>query len=207
VDAHAVVEFLQNWGYSAFAILLTATGFGFPVPEDLLLLAGGYLVGAGVFGWPVAVPAGMIGVLGSDLVLFLIGQRMRTHRRLRRWMRPSRGRAQPGRLARWVLHYGDFSVFVARLIPGTRVIVFVGSGLRDMPLRRFLAYDAAAALIWVPFVLFLGAQIGEELGGIDMLLARISSVARWVLLVALIVLVGSTLLLHRRSIPPPDQAE
>jgi membrane protein DedA with SNARE-associated domain len=207
VDAHAVIEFLQSWGYSAFTVLLTATGFGFPVPEDLLLLAGGYLIGAGVFGWPIALPAAVAGVLGSDLILFSIGQRMRTHRRLRRWMRPSRGRARPGPLARWVLHYGDFSVFMARLIPGTRVIVFIGSGLRDMPLRRFLAYDAVAAGIWVPFVLFLGAQIGEELGGIDVLVSRISSVARWVLVLALLLLAGATLLLHRRAMPPPDQLE
>jgi membrane protein DedA with SNARE-associated domain len=206
VDAHAVIAFLHSWGYPAFTLLLTATGFGFPVPEDLLLLAGGYLIGGSVFNWPMAAPAAWIGVMGSDSILWWLGSRMRTHRHLRRWMQPRHGH-RPGWIARWVLHYGDASVFVARLIPGTRVIVFVGSGLRGMPLRRFLAYDALAAAVWVPLVLFLGAQIGEEVGGVDVLLARISSFTHWMLLVALIALAATTLLLHRRAIPPANDPD
>lgn len=181
MNPEAAIEFLESWGYPAFTILLTATGFGSPIPEDLLLLAGGYLISAGVFSWPVAFPLAFAGVTGSDSILWAVGRHMRTHTEKRTGL---------GLIAtpyldlgeRWFSRYGEATVFFARLIPGTRFIVFITSGLHAVPYRRFILFDALGAALWTPFILWLGAHLGSEIGGIDVLIGRISRAVGWLVL-------------------------
>jgi membrane protein DedA with SNARE-associated domain len=88
---------------------------------------------------------------------------------------------------RWLARFGDKAVFLGRLLPGTRTVAFIGAGVRRMPLARFLLYDLLGALVWVPAVLFAGSQVGEEIGGLDQLLARLARSVVWVVL-ALVIL-------------------
>ena len=128
-----VAQFLGTWGYPAYVLLFLATGFGSPVTEDLLLLTGGYLVAAGIFSWPVALPLSYGCVLATDVIIYSLGARLRTHSLardglVRRLVRPAHLRIA----TRWFGRFGDPVVFVARLLPGTRLIVIervLGEGL------------------------------------------------------------------------------
>jgi membrane protein DedA with SNARE-associated domain len=184
VDPQAAIEFVENWGYPAFAILLGATGFGSPIPEDLLLLTAGYLISADVFTWRVALPLALAGVIGSDCILYWLGSRMRTHstRWLRRLVRPGRLRVATKRF-----RHGHIAVFVARLVPGTRAITFLSAGVQRVPFYRFVIFDALGAAIWVPLILVVGAQVGQEIGGIERLFSRVANFV-WVLILLATVL-------------------
>lgn len=183
MDPQAAVVFLKQWGYPALALLLGATGVGFPIPEDVLLLTAGYLISAHVFSWHGAVPFAIVGVVGSDCILYWLGTRIRTHsaRWIARFIRPDR----LDETAPW-FRYGDRVVLIARLVPGTRAVVFVGSGLRGLPFQRFLVFDVIGAAIWVPLMLLVGAQIGEEIGGIERLFSLIARTAWWLVIPAIL---------------------
>lgn len=180
-------EFLGDWGYAALVILLCATGVGSPVPEDVLLLAAGYLVSAGVFSTPATVVLGIAGVVASDVLLYTWGRQLRERAdtRLVRLVRPRRLE----RATDWFNRFGDGIVVMARLLPGTRTVVFVGAGLRGMPLGRFVLHDTIGACLWVPFIVWLGTQLGEELGGLDRLIGDFGRVLRWVVVGTVILLV------------------
>jgi membrane protein DedA with SNARE-associated domain len=186
MDPELVAEFLGTWGYPALLLLLLATGFGSPLPEDLLLLICGFLLSANVFEWRIALPLAFVGVVGSDLILYYIGRRV-FHRALRsRWLRLV---VRPGRLryaARWFARLGDRVVFLSRLIPGTRAVVFVTAGIRRMPVYKFLLFDILGALIWVPLLLTVGGQVGEEIGGLEEVLGRVRAGAIWAILALLL---------------------
>ncbi|HSK10326.1 MAG TPA: DedA family protein [Vicinamibacterales bacterium] len=181
MDPAAVATFIGDWGYLALLVALLATGVLSPIPEDLLLLAAGYLISAGVFTRPLTIVLAMVGVIGSDVILFYWGGWIRSGAG-GRW---SRQMIRPERLATvtaWFDQFGDPFVFVARLAPGTRAVAFVGAGWRGMSLRRFLFYDTLGALIWVPLLTTLGSQLGEEVGGLDRLLAQLTRISQWVVL-------------------------
>jgi membrane protein DedA with SNARE-associated domain len=184
VDPQGAIQFLESWGYPLFGLLLAATGIGSPIPEDLLLVAAGYLIAHGVFTWPATLPVAYCGVVASDCILYLIGTRIRTHSEpwARRFIRPER----LDRFRSW-FQRGHAAVLFARLVPGTRAVVFVGAGLNGIPFRRFLLFDAIGGAIWVPLVLIAGAQIGEEIGDLERLLSRITNVV-WVLAAAVLIL-------------------
>jgi membrane protein DedA with SNARE-associated domain len=164
----AVAQLLGTWGYPAYVLLLLATALGSPVTEDLLLLTGGYLVSAGIFSWPVALPLSFACVMASDLTLYTIGRRLRSHSLsrsglVRRLVRPAHLRIA----TRWFGRFGDPVVFLARLVPGTRLLVFLTAGVRAMPPGRFLLMDGMASVIYVPTTMWLGVKLGEQQGRLD----------------------------------------
>jgi membrane protein DedA with SNARE-associated domain len=174
-----LAEVLADWGYATYLFLLTVTGVGSPIPEDLILATAGYLIAANVFTWPGAYITGVVGVVGSDALLYGWGRRFRAGAS-QGWMSRFVRTHHLAAADRWLTRFGDRAVFFARLLPGTRAVVFLGAGVRQMPFGRVLAYDAAGALLWVPIVLFAGAQIGEEIGGLDQLRATIGRSTAWI---------------------------
>ncbi len=181
-----VAEFLTEWGYQAYLFLFLLTPLGSPITEDLLLLVGGYLVAEGVFSWSVALPLASVAMVITDVVLYGFGRYLRTHTsrrgRLSRLVRPARIR----QATRWFARYGDAAVFVCRLVPGTRLICFVGAGMSGVRLSRFALYDVLGIVILAPLLLWVGYRLHDRLGNLADVLRWIESRAAWILVVALI---------------------
>jgi membrane protein DedA with SNARE-associated domain len=192
-----VAALLSTWGYPAYLLLFLASALGSPLTEDLLLLLGGYLIGAEVFTWSVALPVAVAGVTATDLLLYWFGRTLRQHSMRRGFIRRI---IRPGRLrgaTRWFTRFGDRVVFMARLVPGTRVVVFVSAGVRGIPVTRFLAYDLAASLLWAPLLLWIGAVLGERAGGFHALLEWVGDRILWLVLAVVTMVVVRHLWLTR----------
>jgi membrane protein DedA with SNARE-associated domain len=189
MDPGRIAELLSDWGYPAFLVLLCATGVGSPLPEDLLLLSGGYLISAGVFSWKATLPLAITGVVASDLMLYGFGHRMRTQK-LTGWAERIIPMKRLQQSAPWFAKAGAAAVLIARLVPGTRAIVFISAGLQGIPPALFIAFDVAGALIWVPLLLWVGTAIGDEIGGLSTLLAGVSRAAFWLALAAILLLIA-----------------
>lgn len=184
MDPQTVAELLGTWGYPALFLLLLLTGVGAPIPEDLLLLAAGYLVFAGLFHWPVAFVICTAGVVSSDLLLYSAGRHVarRSAAAAFRLLPPRRLE----RATRWFGRLGNRIILVARFVPGTRVLVFVSAGVRAVPLSSFLRYDVIGAALWVPAMLAVGHAAGDRVGDVGDLLRSLHQRAFWALLLLLI---------------------
>ncbi len=188
MDPLVLAELVATWGYLALLVLLLLTGVGSPIPEDLLLLVAGYLVFTGVTGWPLTVTICLVGVVGSDTMLYSAGRHLawRPCKSLEeRVLSPARLR----RVTRWFDRIGPKAVFAARLVPGTRALVFVTAGLRGLPASRFLIYDLLGALIWVPLLVLLGHQLGDRVGDLSALADWSQDGSVWLAMLALTLLV------------------
>lgn len=143
--------------FLSFFGLLVLSGVGSPIGEDAVLLSAGHLSSGSLLSWGLLVVLGVAGVVGSDLLLFGFGRRAARGAQVL----PPSGPA--GRLARlaasWLARFGDAAIVLARLVPGTRTMVFVAAGLRGMSPRRFLTLDTMAACLWVPLVLAIGSGV------------------------------------------------
>lgn len=189
MTSDSAAALLGIWGYPAYFLLFLAGAVGSPLNEDLLLLLGGYLIGARVFTWQVALPVAWCGVVASDSLLYMFGGRLRAHS-LRRGL--IRNFIRPGRLrvaTRWFARFGEKVVFLSRLVPGTRLLVFVSAGVRGMAFWRFVVYDGLAALIWTPLMLTLGFRLGERLGGVERAFAWVGGRVLYVILAVAAIIV------------------
>lgn len=157
---------LEMSGVGAYAIvfgILVACGLGVPLPEDIPLIAAGYLVWDGTAEWLPMLAVTMAGVLLGDSILFFLGRKL--------GVRILEGRAQtlfpPAKVRRtraYFRKYGEKIVFFARFVAGLRAVVFFMAGALKMRYQRFLFLDGIAAALSVPIWIGLGYGMGNYFG-------------------------------------------
>ena len=164
--------------------MLFAAGLGVPLPEELPIITAGVLSHQLVFRWWLALPVCLVGVLSADIVLYWVGHHW--GERVLGW-RPVRWVLSPAReeqLKAAYRNHGVKIVFTARHVMGLRAAAFLTAGIARVPFWKFLAVDAGAALVGVPFGFFLAFLFADQ---VERVFADVHRVERWI---ALVVLVG-----------------
>ena len=163
-------------GYAFVFVVLVGCGFGFPMPEDVILLTGGVLawlaspiesmsIGALLTdaGLHVMVLVGLAGILAGDSVIYWLGRflgvRIAEFRLLRRLVPPDKLEEVEKRLR----HRGKIVVVVARYLPGLRAPTYFTVGHARLPYWQFLLFDGLAALVSAPLWVCLGFWFGDDI--------------------------------------------
>ncbi|MEO9078368.1 MAG: DedA family protein [Rhodanobacter sp.] len=148
--------FAEN-GYVAVFIALMICGAGLPLPEDITLVAGGVIAGLGYANVHVMVALAMFGVLLGDCAIFLLGHHYGA--RIMQWRFVARVLTPPryAKVQEKFHRYGNRVLFFARFLPGMRTTIYLTAGMTHrVSALRFLLIDTLAALISVPFWVYLG---------------------------------------------------
>jgi membrane protein DedA with SNARE-associated domain len=187
--------FLTNLsGDAAYVIIfgvLLACGIGLPLPEDIPLVAAGYLIWDGTVSIIPTFLITMAGVLIGDSMLFYLGKRLGF-----KFLEPGKsGKSlfKPKRVLSayaYFRKYGDKIVFFARFVVGFRGLVFFMAGALKMKFARFLFLDAMAALVSIPLWILLGNRLGFYFGDeISDLLHRLKDIKHILTIVVFIVVI------------------
>ncbi len=176
-----VSTYLEHFTYVGLLIVLVLCGLGLPVPEDAVLLTGGFLAHRGVVEYPVALAISFVGVITGDCSLFFLGRRYGTG--LLRYfglMHPA-SRKSIARMRSFMDRHGHRAVFYGRFLAGLRAVVYLSAGSLGVPTSRFLMYDLLGAAISVPLVVSIGYLFGGE---IEKVLYYLGGIQRALLIVA-----------------------
>ncbi|MER7837439.1 DedA family protein [Streptomyces sp. NPDC096040] len=208
----ALAPLLDHWGYAAVGGLLFLEDFGVPVPGETVLIAAAVYAGAGRLNvLAVAVIAVLAAVCG-DNIGYVIG-RYGGHRLVTRYGRYVL--LTPARVAKaeaFFTRHGGKVVTVARFIEGLRQANGIIAGLSEMPWRRFLAFNALGAVLWVGVWVTLGYAAGDHIGTLYPAIQRYELYLLAAAGLALAV-VAARHLLHRRAAgatepsPAPDDQD
>jgi membrane protein DedA with SNARE-associated domain len=176
-------RFIQLGSLPLLVAALLVAGFGVPIPEDVVLIAGGVLAHRtaqlpGSAAWESVLVALYVGAIGADCILFAVVRRYGEGllgRAPFRWLLTSDRRA---RVRRLFSEYGARALFVGRHLGGVRAVVFAMAALEGVPFRVFLFWDGLAGLFTVPFVFGLGYLFSSHVSTVAEGLARAE---HWVL--------------------------
>lgn len=166
----------QPWlVYTFIAVFMTASSFGLPVPEEVVLVSAGlvaYLAqnperfppptpdAEGVSVYTLMVVC-FLAVFLSDLLVYSIGKfvgaKLMKYPVIKRQMEGS----TYARIQKWFHQYGSWCCGIFRFTPGLRFPGHLSCGLLGIPLWKFLAIDGTAALISVPTQVWFVATYGE----------------------------------------------
>jgi membrane-associated protein len=143
------------WTYALVFALATLDVLAPILPSESLVVAAAALSASGRLNVVMVAVAAAAGAFLGDNLAFLCGRMLDT--RMRRWLEATPRRRE--RL-RWVEQQldrrGGTIIVGSRFVPGGRTATMLGAGLLEMPWRRFVAFDLAAAIIWA----FYGTAIG-----------------------------------------------
>ena len=130
------------------------------VSEDAATLAGGALVAAQGMPAASAIAWLTLGIWSGDVGLFAIGRLARRCPPLARWV-DHRWSSEQIREVELRFDRGAACVIIAsRFLPGTRVLLYVASGVLRVRTLTFAASAAFAALIWTTSVVAAIGSIG-----------------------------------------------
>jgi membrane protein DedA with SNARE-associated domain len=200
-----VIPFLASLygavGYLGVMLAMAIESAMIPLPSELILPFAGFLVsdptkieplthGAWSF-WIVVVVATLGNTLGS-LTAYAIGA-WGGRPFLERYgkyllIRPHEIEIAERFFARW----GAQTAFFSRLLPIVRTFISFPAGVARMPIRTFVLYSTAGALIWSTVLAWAGVQLGERWPEIRRVLQPFD------LVIAVVVVVGLAALLWLR---------
>ncbi|MBV8139512.1 MAG: DedA family protein [Deltaproteobacteria bacterium] len=193
-----VSGYIEHFTYLGLFVVLLLCGMGLPMPEDIALLAGGFLVHRGVTRYTITLAVALLGVVAGDNSLFFLGRRFGTGLVSYFGLNRPGSKAQIDRIRAFMHRHGHRAIFYARFLAGLRALIYLTAGSFGVTPLRFLVYDLLGAIISVPIVVSLGYLFGAQLevvihyiGGFEHLL--------WVVVVLSLAVYGMRLLYTRTS--------
>lgn len=159
-----LLEILASYpGPWAFGLLL-ACGLGLPPwSEEIVILGSGFFVAQGELGYWEAIGWCYGGILAGDSIIYVLGkwagESVYRWPVLRRHMKPR----HQARFARAFARHGNLVVFLARFIPGFRMMAYFTAGNLGMPYWRFTLLDSIGAALTVPISVWLGSFFADNL--------------------------------------------
>jgi membrane protein DedA with SNARE-associated domain len=163
-----ISAYIEHFTYVGLFVILMLCGLGLPMPEDIALLAGGYLAHKGVTRYPITLVVALLGVITGDNSLYFIGRGVGANVLaffgLKKSQHPTDDSSNNlDRLHVFMLRHGHLAIFYARFFAGFRALVYLSAGSLGVPPGRFFLYDLAGAAISVPVVVTLGYVFGEQI--------------------------------------------
>ncbi len=159
---NTIVNLLYQTGYLGVFLLMVMESATLPVPSEVVLPLGGYLVWQGRLEFWSTVAVATVGSLVGTMVDYGIGYYLGRPAVLRygRIVRFSEKRLET--TERWFGSHGKSVVLLARFVPLLRTLIAFPAGLVKMDVKRFLAYSAVGILVWDIALVYLGFLAGQN---------------------------------------------
>jgi membrane protein DedA with SNARE-associated domain len=174
--------------YLGVALSIIATGFGFPMPEEIPVVTAGIMVGHDNNGsnpaefvalggglmainneseshlrWWIMLPICIVAVVVGDTVLYTIGRiggrRLLEANWVRKRLLPDAKREQ---IEQNFQKNGVMILLAARLTPGIRTPVFMMAGVLRLPISKFLIADGLYAIPGVNILFWLAYYFTDQ---------------------------------------------
>ena len=160
--ARFIISVISSAGYLGIVLLMAIESACIPLPSEVIMPFSGYLVSVGRFKLMWVAVAGALGCNLGSLVAYYVGS--------------LGGRPLVEKYGRYVLltrhdlaladrffaRYGDWAVFIARLLPVVRTFIALPAGIARMNVARFHLYTFLGSLPWCWVLAYAGFKLGER---------------------------------------------
>ena len=160
------VESNPNIAYLVICFAMFLENIIPPIPSEIIMPLGGFLVFQGKLNFYILIFAGLIGTLLGAIPWYYLG-RFLNEKKLASLI-DSKGKLlgitsnDLNKSKVWFDQYGVSLIFWGRLIPGIRTLISVPAGIELMPLKKFLIWTSLGSLIWVILLSLSGYIFGEN---------------------------------------------
>ena len=175
-----IVQTITEYPYVGVALVFLLCGMGFPLPEEIVLLAAGYVCAKfpdhaallPMMGWCAGA------ILAGDLIPFVLGRIFGVRLLRLRWLRYFVTKQRLATFDRWFRRRGDLVIVISRFLAGLRVVAFFTAGAMKMHWPRFLLLYGIGIALLVPLLTWIGYR---SAGFIEEVIATVQRVERGLL--------------------------
>lgn len=157
-----VTEQIAAFGYWGVAVGMAIESANIPLPSEIILPYGGYLVSIGRLDFFWTVMAGTIGGTVGSIISYLLGLWGGRPFLLRYGKYIGINEKRLAMADYWFDRYGEATVFFTRLMPIIRTFISLPAGVSGMNFWRFVIYTFLGSLPWSLLMVYLGVKLGEN---------------------------------------------
>ena len=162
VVLRAITDVIAAMGYWGIGIGMAIESANIPLPSEVILPFGGYLVSTGQLEFYRTVMAGTVGGTGGSALSYYLGLRGGRPFLLRYGRYFGFSMKHLALADRWFEHYGEATVFFTRLMPIIRTFISLPAGISGMNFKKFLAYTFLGSLPWSLLLTYIGLKLGQN---------------------------------------------
>ena len=153
-------------GWPGVVFLMGIESAAIPFPSELIMPLAGWLLiqakGGSVWMVPLAGFYGGLGNLLGSLVAYWVSLKGGRPILFRYGKYVLMSKDEVDKAEAWFNKYGEWAVFIGRLLPVVRTFISIPAGLARMNLWRFSLYTFAGSFIWSLGLAYGGFLLGEN---------------------------------------------
>lgn len=187
-----ILEIMQNFGYFGVFFLIFIENIFPPIPSEVILLLGGFLVTFSNLNVLMMIASSTLGSLVGAIVLYYLGYILNENR-LKKIVNGKLGKilflkeGDIDKASNWFSKKGNKTVFLCRFIPIVRSLISIPAGINKMKLSKFFVYTICGSMIWNTILICLGYKFGENWPVVSEALNEYSFVIKLLLFSVLII--------------------
>lgn len=204
VQVQAWIEaIITTIGYGGIALVMFAENLFPPIPSELVMPFGGFIVARGEMNFFAVLAAGTIGAVLGGLALYYIGMwadEVIVRRFVRRYGRFFLiSESDMDRTLEFFDRHGQKMVFFGRLIPLVRSLISIPAGMNRMPLGRFLVWTTVGSVIWNTILTYAGFKLGQNWESVLGIMDRYEKVALGLIALGLVAFIVMRIMKWRKA--------
>ncbi|MEC2622762.1 DedA family protein [Bacillus cereus] len=164
MELHELLSYIEQYGYWALFFCLWLGIIGMPIPDEMIVMSGGFVSSLGILS---VIPAFLLTYLGvvSGLSLgYILGKIFGT-KVLDKLMKKKKAK-YPLKSQQMVEKYGHYALVTSYFIPVVRHIVPYLVGMNNMPFKTYALYSYTTGFVWTLVYFVLGALFGQHIESI-----------------------------------------
>ena len=187
-----IIAVISQSGYLGVVLLMGIESACIPLPSEVIMPFSGYLVSVGRFKIAWVALAGAFGCNVGSMLAYYVGS--------------LGGRPLVEKYGRYVLvtrhdleladrffaRWGDWAVFIARLLPIIRTFIAFPAGVARMKVLRFNLFTFLGSLPWCWALAYAGLKLGERWSVLREYFHRFDTI------LGLLILAGAAWFIHNR---------
>ncbi|GMA60499.1 DedA family protein [Alicyclobacillus fastidiosus] len=184
--SHSVMMLVQSSGYLGIFIAMVLESACIPLPSEVVMPFGGYLVSTGHLQFTLVVLVGVLGNVTGSTIAYAVGRYggRRFISRYGRLVLLSQRHLQQA--DRFFARRGEVTVLVCRLLPALRTFISLPAGIAKMKFGRFLTYSVIGTIPWVLILTYVGLKLSQNWGRIEQDLRPLTMISAVVLVVVVV---------------------
>ncbi len=155
--------------YPGIFVLMMLEGMLLPIPSEVVMVFGGYLLYENELppysfapAFAILLIVGTVGNLVGALLAYLIGDKGGAEFVKLYGKKIGISEKTIDRVNLWFNKYGEVSVFVTRLVPIFRTFISIPAGLGRMRISKFISFTVIGMVIWDTILIYIGYTLGTR---------------------------------------------
>ncbi|HDR7948038.1 TPA: DedA family protein [Bacillus toyonensis] len=164
MELHELLSYIEQYGYWALFFCLWLGIIGMPIPDEMIVMSGGFVSSLGILS---VIPAFLLTYLGvvSGLSLgYILGKIFGT-KVLHKLMKKKKAKYFI-KSQEMVEAYGNYALITSYFIPVVRHIVPYLVGMNNMSFKTYVLYSYTTGFVWTLVYFVLGSIFGQHIESI-----------------------------------------